>query len=714
MFENFHKPIAEILEENGITSTFQLLKPPSPELGDFCIVVNRIAGKEDPLKLGESLKQDLIQIKGIEKIELYNTKSKKKTGIVYLNFLVTHEEKSRLQIEFIEISIKHIFSNNFGRLSENKGKTAIVEHTSANPISPLHVGNLRNSIQGDTFARILERTGYKVYRHFYVNDVGLQVSFVVIGYEIMKKRNIKPAIKVDHWLGQLYAIMNVFYSIQTLKKDANIDNLSIGPYSFTTDDCSILSEAIVKEIETFEIKFQELDRISRPTKEEKREHTELKRKISKKVSEVKKIEQLFATNINLKERFLDSYTVLLDEVNEIDLHTKTSKYLLAYENNSTKRITTLFREVVEWILKAFQWTLKRYNVEFDQFDFESDVTKSGLPDEIIEKLAISRNALPSKGKAVRYTYPSEEIDRLVKSVGITKKELPIKGKVPDLQLRRSDGTKLYAVKDIAYSIKKYDMRKPDIIYNVISTEQTLPQFQLLLPILELGMSNLAKILKHYSYELVDLRGRLMSGRLASYVTADEFYDETIIRARIAKRSADQQRGFQLPTNETEWKQESKMLQAVTLASTRFPLIETSPNRKIELDLDRELDLRRNSGPFVQYAHARASSIIRKVDIEMQLIVDFSLLVSEDAIKILDHLCHLNQQILNACNAQDPSLIAHWVFELAQKFMKYYEKNSVLHAESKNLMLARLTMVSAIKKGLSTGLNILGIFPAEQI
>jgi len=206
----------------------------------------------------------------------------------------------------------------------------------------------------------------------------------------------------------------------------------------------------------------------------------------------------------------------------------------------------------------------------------------------------------------------------------------------------------------------------------------------------------------------------MSGRLASYVTADEFYDETIIRARIAKRNADKQRGSQLPTNEIEWKQESQMLQAVTLASTRFPLIETSPNRKIELDLDRELDFRRNSGPFVQYAHARASSIIRKADIEMQLNIEYSLLVSEDVIKILEHLHSLNQQILNASNAQDPSLIAHWVFELAQLFMRYYEKNPVLRAESKNLMLARLTMVSAIKKGLSTGLHILGIPPAEQI
>jgi arginyl-tRNA synthetase len=232
------------------------------------------------------------------------------------------------------------------------------------------------------------------------------------------------------------------------------------------------------------------------------------------------------------------------------------------------------------------------------------------------------------------------------------------------------------------------------------------------------MTEYAKGLKHYSYELVELRGRTMSGRLAQYVTADEYYDETYIRARMAKRQADAERNVGLPTTKTEWKIENETLRAVTLASTRFPLVETAPNKRIELDLDRELDFRRNAGPFVEYAHARCASLMTKVKqdmgLEANLDIDYTLLAHDDIVAIIQHLKSLPDTIRKAADQQDPSQIANWCISLAQSFMKFYENYAILRAETEQLAQARLTMVEAIRRGLFTGLEILGIPAANQL
>ncbi len=719
MFEKFKNPIDKILIEKGISTSYKLLKPPSSDLGDFCLVVNQISGKIDPTILGESLVKEMKKIEDIDKLALFTTKGKKKkSGIIYLNFSIKKDKKRELQIFFIESVLELIFSPNYGYSEVNKGKVAVVEHTSANPISPLHVGNLRNSVLGDTFARILERTGYKVYRIFYVNDVGLQVSFVIIGYEIVKNKHINPPIKFDLWLGQIYAIMNYFFTIQGIKEDNMLLEISEDPYSFTKSEMTGLLDLKTKSLEEIDKIYQNLSKLEHPNKSDKHQLQELKRRVSRSKTEIKDMEKLYNSGIDLNQRYPELYKILHEGILKIDLRKKTAKYLRAYEKNSSTKITSLFKEAVNWILSSFQWTLRRYKIEFDKFDFESDVTASGLPDSVIDQLADSKNVVFTEGNAVRYSYPDEVMNDFFNETGLSKNDSPIKGKIPDLQLRRSDGTALYAAKDIAYSIKKYRDYSPDVIYNVISAEQSLPQFQLLLPLFELGEIEIAKRMKHYSYENVELRGRQMSGRLASYVTADEFYDETLIRARMAKRTADKQRSKTIPIDDDAWNKESEMLRAVTLASTRFPLLETSPKRKIELDLDRELDFRRNSGPFVQYAHARASGVIRKIQKEKQIKVsskiDPSLIATDEVIDLLEHIKELQEKILQASENQDPSIIAIWTFQLAQKFMKFYERNPVFRAETEELLVARYMLVQAIRKGIASGLNILGIYAADQI
>lgn len=718
MYNEFITEINDFLESEKIMKKVNLLQPPNPNLGDFCIVLNQYSKSDDLSSLGNVWAKKLQDIKGIKEVTVFSMKGKKKP-IIYLNFNIEDKKRDQLRTEYINQGLKKIYSTEFGYNTTNKGKTAVVEHTSANPISPLHVGNLRNSVHGDTLARILERSGYDVVRIFYVNDVGLQISFVVVGYELVKKRGLKPAIKIDDWMGQIYAIMNCFHTIQTIKKRAIKRDLQ-------TDETYIISESekltLIKflEIQLKGLnadldKIKMIEKLSRQEKATKRDLQRITNKLEDEINEINKYQEVYE---DLQKRFPQLFSILLDEVSKIDLIKVQSQYLKKYEKNSDEYVTSLFREVVDWVLEAFRWTLDRYNIPFDVIEYESDLTWSGLPDKVIDELAESKYTIRTSGKGVRFSFPKEGIDEMLQNTTLVKGDIPIKGQVPELQLRREDGTALYAAKDIAYSIQKFETHKPSIVYNVISTEQSLPQFQLLLPLYVLGKKDYASNLKHYAYEMVNLQGRPMSGRMATYVTADAFYDETIIRARMAKRTSDANRGIGLPDNADAWNEENNILRAIALASTRYPLIDKTPQRRITLNIDEELDFKRNPGPFIEYAHARASGVLRtvkeKLDIDVSLDIDCSLILDEQILTIVTLLLDLEEIILKSVRELDPSLIATWCYQLAQSFMKFYEGFPVLNAGSTELSRSRLSIVKAFKIGLSTGLEILGIPSANRI
>jgi arginyl-tRNA synthetase len=125
----------------------------------------------------------------------------------YLNLRV---DKAR----FFRDVLKLASSEELGR-GERKGVVGMVEHTSANPVHPLHVGSGRNAVIGDSFSRILDFLGWDVRRHYLVNDCNLQVAILVAGRS--KVRDLIPKGKADHWFGLIYAISNAFLEIWRIK-----------------------------------------------------------------------------------------------------------------------------------------------------------------------------------------------------------------------------------------------------------------------------------------------------------------------------------------------------------------------------------------------------------------------------------------------------------------------------------------------------------------
>ncbi|MHA2277205.1 MAG: DALR anticodon-binding domain-containing protein, partial [Candidatus Kariarchaeaceae archaeon] len=142
-----------------------------------------------------------------------------------------------------------------------------------------------------------------------------------------------------------------------------------------------------------------------------------------------------------------------------------------------------------------------------------------------------------------------------------------------------------------------------------------------------------------------------------------------------------------------------------------------PSKKIILDLDRELDFKRNAGPFVQYAHARSCGILRKwkgSDNINKIKIDHKLICEDDIIHLIQNMVQLESRLEQAVDTLDPSIMSTWLLDIAKRFMKFYENYPILNLEDEKLKIARIKIVKSIQITLSKGLLILGIPPAERI
>src|SRR3990172_4356588 len=182
-------------------------KPPNPEYGQLAnSLCFELAKKlnQKPNVLAERL------VKALAKYEFSLIKNVSSVG-GYVNFHLNYAKFNNLTLD----SIKQLGSE-YGFIKTDKPTTIIVEHTSVNPLHPIHIGQARNPMLGDALARILKARGYQVSCHYYIDDVGRQSSVVAYGYAALGKP--KPDEKADHFVGKIYTVTSCLVEINRLKK----------------------------------------------------------------------------------------------------------------------------------------------------------------------------------------------------------------------------------------------------------------------------------------------------------------------------------------------------------------------------------------------------------------------------------------------------------------------------------------------------------------
>ncbi len=356
----------------------------------------------------------------------------------------------------------------YGFLKTSEPKKVMVEHTSANPNSPLHIGNARNSILGDSLANLLEKRGHEVVRHFLVNDMGRQVAMATYGWRLMGKP--MPETPAELWVGTIYASVNVVTELIRLKAD--------------------LKEA---EEEGWVYEAQEAR------------------------EEIEKYETAAA---DLKERFPSIYESLSETLPRVeDPMAEIVALNTAYENNEPDAVRDV-RQVVRYCLDGFEASLGQLGIRFDSFDYESDLVWRRAAEEVLEGLNDSGYVINEMGAQIL------DCDWVARDLGLKERwGLHPDHEIPRLVLVRGDGTTLYTLRDMAYHIWKFGF--VDRVINVIGMEQNLAQLQLRIALAAIGKQWMGDNLLHYSYEFVKLPGVKMSGRLGRYVTLNEVLDKAV-------------------------------------------------------------------------------------------------------------------------------------------------------------------------------------------
>ncbi|MCJ7714496.1 arginine--tRNA ligase [Candidatus Bathyarchaeota archaeon] len=613
----------------------QLKKPPNIDFGQLaspiCFELGKTLNKK-PRDVADSLvaEIDLSDFDLIEKVV---------NAGGYINFHLNFSKFSNLTL----LSIKQL-NKEYGFIKTRTPEKIIIEHTSVNPLHPIHIGQARNPILGDALARILDKRGHSVFRHYYIDDVGRQSSVVAYGYD--KLGRPQPNEKSDHYVGKIYTITCCLVEIERLRK------------------------------KTSELKLSSSEELS-------------------KVTTV--LDEWLSISEELKQKYPSLFAALSEKMgSEINPEGDISKLNLDYENGSLKA-KKLVRIVSELCLKGFRETLERIKIFYDSWDWESDLVWSKRVTDVLQKLR-SSPFVHSDGDVLEFNAEKVAVSLFLKPKLGLKEDYEI----PSLTLIRSDGTTLYTTRDIAYTQWKFT--RAEKVINVIGMEQSLAQLQLKLALYALGDKDYADNFVHFAYNLVSLPGYKMSSRRGRYITFDEVLDEAIERAykEVSKRSP----------NLSE-KEKQKISNFVGIGAVRYALIDIDPSKPVVFTWDKVLNFETNSAPYAQYTHARACSILRKIEYQADS-QNLGLLEEKLEHELILSLSYFPDVFLEAAEYLKPNIIADYVNALADKFNSFYNAFPVIKAETTELRDARVLLTEAIKIVIFNALTLIGVFAPDRM
>ena len=273
--------------------------------------------------------------------------------------------------------------------------------------------------------------------------------------------------------------------------------------------------------------------------------------------------------------------------------------------------------------------------------------------------------------------------------------------MPPALITKNDGSTLYMTRDLAAAIYRkntYDFEK--CIY-VVGSQQSL-HFQQLFKVLELMGFEWAKDLIHVPFGMVALEEGTMSTRKGRVVFLED----------VLKQAIEKTRETVLSKNPNA-KNVDEIAKQVGVGAVVFQELSNSRIKDYTFSWERTLSFEGETGPYVQYTHARCCAVLRKANEEVSTDINYELLSDGDAAEVLKVIGSFNKSIVSAMRRNEPHIVTRFVLDLAQAFNKFYHDNPIL-VEDEELRKARLALVAATRQTLENGLNILGMHAPERM
>ena len=339
----------------------------------------------------------------------------------------------------------------------------------------------------------------------------------------------------------------------------------------------------------------------------------------------------------------------------------------------------LWEKMNKWTLEGLAESYENMGISFDKLYYESETYKLGRS-EVMKGLEMGVFKKEEDG--------SVQVD--LAPIGLDKKVL----------LRR-DGTTLYMTQDIGTAVKRHEDWPFDSLIYVVASEQNY-HFRVLFYVLGLLGYKWAEELHHLSYGMVNLPEGKMKSREGTVVDADDLLSELTVLARneIEAKGREEAVG---DVDETARK--------IALGALNYYLLQVQPQHDMVFDPKKSISFNGNTGPYLQYTCARISSILRRYEEDKESYgssFDASLLSLEDEKVLLKAIESFPDMVRKAALSYDPSIIASYLYDNAKTFSHYYHDNQILKAETTELSLARIKLISALRVVMKNGFALIGV------
>ncbi len=348
-------------------------------------------------------------------------------------------------------------------------------------------------------------------------------------------------------------------------------------------------------------------------------------------------------------------------------------------------VRTLWQTMNGWVYEGFDVTYKALGVDFDKVYYESQTYLLG-------------KSIVSEGLEKGIFFKKED-----GSVWI---DLTADGLDQKLLLR-GDGTSVYMTQDLGTALQRFEQNNLDGITYVVGNEQNY-HFQVLKLVLKKLGYEWSDDIYHLSYGMVELPEGKMKSREGTVVDADDLVEKMISTAREMSAELGKLEGC---TDE----EADKICAIIGLGALKYFILKVDPKKTMLFDPRESIDFNGNTGPFIQYTHARICSVLRKAEEQG---IDYSgNVVAEylpEEVEIVKSLCDYPQTVAAAGEAFAPSMIAAYTYELCKMFNGYYHDHSILRESDENTKRMRLQLASVVARTIRTGMALLGIEVPERM
>ena len=347
----------------------------------------------------------------------------------------------------------------------------------------------------------------------------------------------------------------------------------------------------------------------------------------------------------------------------------------------------LWKMMNGWVYAGFDETYQQMGVTFDKIYYESQTYLTGK-EEVLRGL--------KEGCFYRKEDGSVWAD--LTPYGLDHK-----------LLLRSDGTSVYMTQDIGTARMRFDDYSIDKMIYVVGNEQNY-HFQVLSLLLDMLGFSFGKGLVHFSYGMVELPEGKMKSREGTVVDADDLMAEMIATARETSQELGKLEGV----SEEEAEAISRM---VGLGALKYFILKVDPKKNMTFNPKESIDFNGNTGPFIQYTHARIQSVLRKAadqGIVLPEAMDLSLLLSEKEEGLVQLLSEFAAVVQQAGTEYNVSLIGNYVYELVKEYNQFYHDYPILKEENSALRDFRLVLSKNAALTIRKGMSLFGIEVPERM